>query len=297
MKFSIVFQSSGDSLLCKSDCPDLLDAYIDFINNHDANEFSLTNTNFKLEQNFDELLSTLTFFNNSFFADINGVFDIPVSKIDMLDQNYLNKIHAKYVNSQFNMMDIQSLKRSNFAYKLKHLFELLSDDETQVNTTTILHKYSLYDLYHNINTLVHSLENKFNKLKFKANFNNWIEMENTFPKSYTSNYIKNVSIAFYHSGRTLHNKFVTWDNNLTHRDENTFDQLIGYIELNLNRQETVDYSPEYKEWCEKNKRQPSGEFLNLGNICDLEYKLTDYRKIIYRNLSNNNKFKLVLDKG
>jgi hypothetical protein len=296
MYFSLIFQNSGDKIICTTDKADLLEYYVEFIEKCNANKFNLITKN-NTSLNIDRLLESLKFINETFFSDLHGKFTIPLNKLDVLDQTFLNKTHAKWVNNQLKNFDVNKLKHSDFAYKLAHLFKNISDDIQQANTAMILCKYDYMNMYNNINELIHSVESGFSRLRFQADFDNWIEVNNLFPKSYTSNSLQHVSLSFNHYGRQLYNKYVNWDLDLDHDDENTFDQLLGFINLDLRPAETFDYSLEYKEWCKKHNRIPTGQYLNLGNIENLDTKLHEYRKIIFRNLQAKDKFKIVLGKG
>jgi hypothetical protein len=81
---------------------------------------------------------------------------------------------------------------------------------------------------------------------------------------------------------------------LKHNDENSFDQLLGFVDLKLLPAQTIPLSREYQQWCQSINQVASGDNLTLGNIPDLPDRLTEYRHLIYKNLKNNNNFSIHL---
>lgn len=291
MKFFIVFQPSGDVIDLETDKPDLLNYYISWLEQRQANKFHLLpdSTFGKPEQ----LHQTLKDFNSSIMGQLLS-FDCPEDSLDLLDQDLLNQLHCRWVHSNHKQFRIADLRQTHSDFQ--HLFDQISDDIDIVILSQICYKYNLQELYSAINLQIHQVESIFNKLNFQAEFDRdwaWIETKNIFPKTYTSNSIANFSLSFNHYGRHLYNKFCTFDNYLEHDDENTFDQLLGYVQLSMVPSETIAYSPQYLAWCERNKREPGGSVLNIGNIIDLEENLFEYRKLLYKNLFlHNNHFEL-----
>lgn len=292
MNFYLLFETSGDYIPLETDVTDLLEYYVHFLDQHNANQFSL-----KSSHRFDEtarLQQILKEFNNSVPGKLIS-FESVHDPIDFLDQNLLNKIHFEWVRSNHIGFEIFDLKQQ-YSSELTHLFDNISDDILSVIFSEIVYKYGLQDLYSSINLTIHSIESIFHKMVFQANFCSalgWIETLNIFPKKYTSNSQANLSLCFNHYGRTLHDKFRTFDHAMTYDDENTFEQLLGYLKLSLLPSETVAYSEEYLQWCRQIGREPGGNNLNIGNIIELEKNLLEYRKLLYRNLSiNNNYFSL-----
>tara|TARA_R110001592_G_scaffold151465_1_gene377988 strand:+ start:536 stop:1417 length:882 start_codon:yes stop_codon:yes gene_type:complete len=288
MTFQLVFEKSGDTIPCVAKHNDLVEYYIDFINRNNANGFSLSNE-LRVEQKIEDLNKKILKINNSIFTDIMTSFNLPSEKIGFLDQEFLNQTHIKYVKDQGVWLKVNDLKKSNFSHKLDFLFESLSDDITHERVSGILYKYNLLDDYRGINDTLHDIESAFDNLRFQGTFTDYIETENLFPDYYASNSICNVSVSYNHVGRSLYGKFKNWNKPVDNDDENTYNELLGFVTVKLSPPETIAYSVEYLEWCKQNDRNPSGDFLNLGNIFNLEDKLFDYRKVIYNNLQQNNK--------
>jgi hypothetical protein len=292
MKFYLLFLGSGDYIPIVTDKPDLVKYYVEFLENHSANQFAIMHDlPFDIIKQYKEILDK---FNSSIPGKLIS-FDNPHNEIELLDQSLLNKIHCEWVHSNHRKFKIFDLKQK-YPTELQKLFDNISDDIPTVIFSEIIYKYDLQGLYQSVNMKLHSIESIFNQMFFQAEFDRdwgWIETENIFPKKYTSNSKGNLSLFFNHYGRHLYNKFLSFDTDLTYDDENTYNQLLGFVKLSLVPPETIPYSREYLEWCKKIGREPGGENLNIGNIVDLEDNLYNYRKMLYKNLSiKNNKFKL-----
>lgn len=289
MKFYLLFRETGDFIPFVAEKPDLVEYYIDFLDQRFVNKFSLiSQPKFEQIAKLQEILYQ--------FADTPPgkliSFDCVNDPIDLLDQDLLNRIHCEWVHSNHVKFAVDDLKKK-YPNDFRQLFDQISDDVLTVIFSEIVYKYGLQDLYSSINLVLHHVESIFNKMVFQADFSKdwgWIETPNIFPKSYTSNSIANLSLEFNHYGRTLIDKFRYFDHNLSYDDENTFNQLLGFLKLSLLPKETIDYSPEYLQWCENIGRHPGGDYLNIGNIAELNYNLLDYRKLLYYNLFKNNNY-------
>lgn len=282
MKFYIVFKPSGDVIPLETDKPDLLQYYKGFLEQCCANRFSLIPG--QQFSSLEQLRKTLETFNQSIVGKLVS-FDCPDDELDLLDQDLLNKIHCEWTHSNHIQLEVCDLQEKYSEFW--HLFNQITDDIAQVGIPQICYKYDLQELYGAINTRIHQVESIFDKMYFQAAFDRdwgWIETKNIFPKKYTSNSVANLCLRFQHPGRHLHDKFSTFDLDLTYDDENTFNQLLGFIQLSMVPPETIAYSPEYLAWCHKVNREPGGEAINIGNIIDLGKNLFDYRKLVYKNL-------------
>jgi hypothetical protein len=296
MKFYLLFQQTGDFIPLVAEKPDLVEYYVDFLNTRSANKFSLMSQH-KFDQ-ISRLQKILSEFNDTIPGKLIS-FNCINNSVDLLDQDLLNRIHCEWVHSNHATFVVDDLKQ-RYPTQLAHLFDQISDDILSVIFSQIVYKYGLEDLYFSINLVLHEVESIFDRMIFKADFCRdwgWIETANIFPKKYTSNSQTNLSLHFNHYGRTLYDKFRTFDHDLTYDDENTFNELLGYVKLSLLPSETIAYSAEYLRWCRQIGREPGGNNLNIGNILELKKNLLDYRKLLYRNLSaNNNCFSLSFSK-
>jgi len=284
MKFYLVFETTGDTIELETDRPDLLEYYMDFLAQHNINRFTLESSH-QFVKKTTYLQQILHEFNNSVPGKLIS-FDNVQDPKNFMDQNILNKLHCEWVHSHHKKFSISDLKH-HYPKELAHLFDSLSDDIQEVIFSGIVYKYQLQDIYSSINLVLHDIESTFDAMVFRANFcrhYNWLEIQNIFPKKYTSNSRANLSLWFNHYGRTLADKYRRFDHDLVYDDENTYQQLLGWVKLSLLPSETIAYSEEYLQWCQKIGREPGGDKLNLGNIIDLDKNLLEYRRLICQNI-------------
>jgi hypothetical protein len=212
-----------------------------------------------------------------------------------LNQKNLNKFHAKWVNSHNQIYDIDTKRQqNNFTGNAEHIHDMFPDNERFVMLGNLLTKLNKSQSYDQINHAVHKLESRFTQISFGMSDGSWQEFPNIFDRSVLTNNVANFNLTFHHLGRTLYNKFQTFDLDLEHDDENSFDQLLGFVDLKLLPAQTIPFSREYQQWCQSINRVASGDNLNLGNIPDLPDRLTKYRQLIYKNIKNNNNFSIHL---
>ena len=217
-------------------------------------------------------------------------------ELGYLNQDNLNELHAAWVNLHHLPYDIKSNQLSaniDIAALATKVLAEFSDDMLFPAIDLILNRLGLMDNYGLINTYIHQIEDNIRQLTFKTD--SWIQTDNIFPKSRLTNNISNLRIGFNHLGRTLYNKFETFDNELKHDDENSFNELVGYVDVTLAKPQTIPLSGEYINWCKNHNKIPSGNRLNLGNLSDIDTKLTKYRQIFYRNIKNKNTFSLQIN--
>jgi hypothetical protein len=212
-----------------------------------------------------------------------------------LGQQNLNKLHAKWVNSKNQIYDIDAKRyKNNFTGIVEHIHDMFPNDERFVMLGNLLKKLNRSHQYDQINHAIHKLESRFNQINFGMSDESWQEFPNIFDRSILTNNIANFNLTFHHLGRTLYSKFQTFDLDLKHNDENSFDQLLGFVDLKLLPAQTIPLSREYQQWCQSINQVASGDNLTLGNIPDLPDRLTEYRHLIYKNLKNNNNFSIHL---
>lgn len=256
MLAKIVWEVSGDEILFSTDLPDLLHYYVEQLNKRDANRFKFKHSEFDLRAYQDlkqNLLST---------SKIAQQIPLKIDQWDgnLLDQQYLNKLHRQWVKTGIEYPKIPLLLRS-----------LGGLDED----------------YRNINTNLHKLEKGF-KYSF-ANYDvDQFQVENIFGKKILKFDQTNLMLGFDNLGRSSWDKYKNFDNNADDNDTNDFQNLSGLVHLNLDRPMTMLPPREYVEWCQHHNMPLVGRSLNLGNIVDLENKLTDLRKILIRNTYEQN---------
>jgi hypothetical protein len=294
MKFQIAFDNSGDSIEFESVNPQVLEYYVDQLNQRNINLFSVQRKAWAdtVTQRINQLHSTLSAVN-SWIHELTDwqydVFDIE----DYLNQRNLNKLHADWVNSQGQVYDIDAKrKQSNFSGTAELIHDMFPDSERVVTIANLISKLNQTQRYDDINHNVHTLEQSFDCITFETSGGTWNEFLNVFDKSILTNNIANFSLTFNHLGRTLYNKFIHSDWDLEHNDENSYNEFLGFVSLSLSPSQTIPLSKEYQAWCRSHGRVPIGNNLNLGNIPDLHDRLTDYRQMIFKNLKSNNNFSI-----
>jgi hypothetical protein len=288
----VVFENSGDELVFASTNPHISEYYIDQLNTVGLNDFSLAQP-LSVSQSMANI-SAYSERVNKFLYPLSGkripIFDTK----GYLSQRNLNALHSEWVKSQSVMIDVAALRRSDnpdtVAYANK-LFDMLPDDHMTPTLGEVLTKLDLMNEYSKINSGVHNLE-QLASGPYKFATDKWIEIPNIFDKTCATNDRFNLSLPFNHLGRTLFNKYTYFDSELEFSDENTFNELLGFVEIRLHRPVTSNYSADYLEWCKRVNREPSGDRINLGHIVDIEQKLDSYRMVIYRNLEKNYKISL-----
>jgi hypothetical protein len=270
--FKLVFENSNDTLSFESDInSDILTYYVDNLNKQGQNKFKSNKT--FMNQNLTPLINEI---NEYFEYYTDYKFDV-YKDHDYFNHHMLNKLHADWANAQFNIkVDVRS----------KGLLDHYPDDNLFPDWNNVLYKIGKVEQYNSLNTRVHQLERQFDNIRYSTD-NKYLRMDNPFSKDRCTNDICNFKLAFNHLGRTLYNKFNTLDDALQANDENTFNELLGDVDISLCRPQTIPLSKEYVEWCKKLNKIPSGEFLNIGNLIDYKNKLTDHKQIVYNNKSNS----------
>jgi hypothetical protein len=294
MKFQIAFENSGDVIDFVSVNFRVLEYYVDQLNQHNQNSFSIQNKSWAhiVDQRIEQLHLTLGSVNSWIEELTDWRYDVFESG-QYLDQHNLNKLHADWVCSQSQIYDVDAKRQQHdFSGTAELIHDMFPDSERFVTIGNLLSKLNKMSEYADINLSVHALEQSFNQLRFEMSDGSWQQFSNVFDKSVLTNNVANFSLTFNHLGRTLYNKFQNFDLDLEHDDENSYNELLGFVSISLLQPQTIPLSMEYQEWCQFHGREPFGDNLNLGNIPDLHKNLTHYRQLIFKNLKNNNNFSI-----
>jgi hypothetical protein len=295
MKFLLVFENSGDSITFDPVNQEILEFYIEQLNQQSLNGFFSTDRHYgqKILDRINAFDSTIVEVNKWLYELIDIKIDAATTE-EYLSQKFLNKLHADWVNSQSLLYNIpEKRKQFNFSGLVEKIHEKFPDNIPTPPLSDVLSKLELSDIYKSLNdTHIHGLESIFNNIQYTVSDTWTIISNNYFPKSSLTNNVANLKLSFNHLGRTLYNKFQNFDRNLDCNDENSFNELLGFVTLSLMPVQTIPLSTEYQTWCKQHNKVPSGDFLNIGNIPDLYENLTNYRIIIFRNLLDNNKFSI-----
>lgn len=298
MNFKIVFDNSGDFLPFYAVRPEVLDYYVDQLTQRNLNKFHdhTHSTGKDIAKKISTLHSSITQVN-AWAGEILGNTINEFTDEEYLNQYNLNKLHEYYVwvkqNLTYNIG--QKRKDYNFTGYAEKLHNMFPDNIQNPSITTVLDKLDLDKSFTKINTDLHVIETSFNILKFSVKDVSWVEFKNPFSTAVLNNNISNFRLGFNHVGRSLYNKYCNFDLDLEFNDENSFNELVNMVEISLSSPQTVLLSQEYVDWCNLHNKVPSGNYLNIGNIPDLDKKLHDYRLIIFRNLIANSSFSIHLN--
>ena len=298
MQFCIEFVNSGDTIPFVAINPDILEYYVDHLNQQKLNEFWIDNSEYcaGLSQLIDNLHQSLIE-NNIWFEQLFDQNFCTFTKEDYLNQKNLNYLHAAWVNAQSYTYDIDA-KRKQFGYQglSEQIHDMFPDSERFPLLHDIVNKIGVKTEFDKLNLYIHSIESSFSRLIFRCMID-WIEFPNPFDKKRINLDCCNLFLPFKHLGRSQYDKFINFDNELEYKDQNTFNEMLGYVALSLSQPQTTSYSPEYISWCNQHNIPPIGESIPLGNIPNLVTNLTNYRIIILRNTVAGNNFRINLNKG
>jgi hypothetical protein len=295
MNFSIVFKNTGDSIPFTSIYPSVLEYYVDYLDKNNLNSFAIDGDNGrKIQQSINDLKTTT--------ADINQWIDkiidrfIPVfTDEEYLNQHNLNQLHADWVNSQYMVYNVQQKRNQHLGNNIVEQVHKIFPDNIQLPTVgTVISQLGLISDYNELNLRVHALECQFSNLNFKIDCAPWVQFNNPFDKNILTNNLANLRLKFTHLGRTLYNKYQTFDTDLQYNDENSYNEFLGFVSLHLVPAQTIPLSKEYTDWCATHNKIPSGDYLNIGNIPNLKEHLKDYRLVVFRNLLQYNSFSINL---
>lgn len=296
MKFSIVFKNSGDSIPFNSVNTPVLEYYVDYLDNNNLNSFAAQDNELgrSIQQSINDLRQSTIDINQWADTILDKSFPV-LSDEEYLNQHNLNQLHADWVNSQFINYNIQEKTKQYPGNTIvNRIAEIFSDDIPCPIVGSVMSRLGLMSEYGKINEFVHAIEHQFRNLAFKINCHPWVQFDNPFDKSVITNDIANLQMPFCHLGRPLWNKYDTFDTDLQYKDENTFNELLGFVNLQFRPPQPVPFSKEYIDWCNIHNKIPSGMFLNIGNIPDLAVHQTDYKLVVFRNLLQYNSFSINL---
>ena len=301
MKFSLVFENSGDSLPFEVKYNhELFEFFVDQANQQSQNSFCNHNV---LQREVDQKITHLHWAiskTNEVLYDLIGInFSQQTDLENYLDQNFLNKTHCDWVQSQQHQVDIDQLRFSsntNQARLGNRLHDMYSDDIRFPSIATVLEKIGYIYPFEEVNLGVHRLESVYNKmtLEFKAD-KKWQVFDNPFCESMvTNNDVVNFSFGYTYVGRQYYNKFRYYDSKLTWPDHYNYETLEFAFQLGLHRPETIPFSKEAQAWADEQGIKLVAEQIPIANLENIEQNLFDYRKILYRNSRSNNRAKIML---
>jgi hypothetical protein len=299
MKFSLVFDKSGDTLPFEVKYNhELFEFFVDQTNKKSQNSFADDQEIYRgLDQKLTHFHWAVSKTNEVLYDLIAKSFQQHTDLENYLDQPFLNKLHSDWVFSQWNNIDIDRLRNSSTISqsRLGHrLHELFSDEERVIKTAEAMKKLGYLYPFQEVNMGIHNIESSFRKLEFKAD-DKWEVFDNPFVDTmFTTNDIVNFSFGYTYVGRQYYNKFKYFDSKLEYPDHYNYETLEFAFWINLSRPETIPFSKEATEWANRQNIKLVAEYVPIANIIDLENKLFDYRKMLYRNSRDNNRAQIIL---
>jgi len=298
MKFSLVFENSGDSIpFTVVENLDLFDFFVKKISSESRNTFG---NDFRLSNEVDKKLNdinwSLSKTNEVLYSLISQSLEQKDKLTDYLNQDFLNKTHADWVFSQQKLVNIDQMRFSNksdIAAIGNQLHELYPDNIRIIKVADALEKLGYIYPYEEVNMSVHRLEHSFKQLEFSSK-DKWMVFDNPFKDTIVSNNnVVNFSFGYTYVGRQFYNKYEFFDTELKYNDHYNYETLEYSFQLNLSKPQTIPYSKEFLSWCQEKNVKPITTQIPLANIDDLEKNLFDYRKILYKNSKQNNQASII----
>jgi hypothetical protein len=301
MKFFLVFDTSGDTIPYEVVYNhELFEFFVDRSNQQKQNSFSNRCTLYKeLDKKITHLHWALSKTNEVLYSLIGQSFEQHTNLENYLDQDFLNKTHCDWVFSQNKLVDIDQMRFNNNSKLARignRLHDLFPDEIRSVLVATALEKLGYIYPYEEVNLGVHGLESAFHKqnLEFSAD-KKWNVFSNPYVDTMVSNNdVVNFGFGYTYVGRQYYNKFEHFDNDLRYKDHYNYETLEFSFQLNLQRPQTISYSPESIAWATRNKVPLISTQIPIANIPDLAENLFEYRKILHRNSREDNIAKLIL---
>jgi hypothetical protein len=301
MKFSLVFDNSGDTLPFNVVYNhELLAFFVEKANAAEQNSFFNDQVLFKqLDQKLTHLHWALSKTNEVLYDLIKRSFRQQDILQNYFDQDFLNAIHCEWVHSQKFTVDIDALRHSLVSSQAKIgniLHNMYPDEIRVIKVAEALEKLGYIYPYEEVNMGVHRLESSFIKsnLEFKAD-QKWNVFDNPFVDTVISNNdVVNFSFGYTYVGRQYYDKFANFDTNLQYNDHYNYEQLEFAFQLNLAKPQTIPYSSEFVEWANNHNIKPMTTQLPIANLANIDSNLFEYRKILYRNSRDNNRARIVL---
>ena len=300
MKFSLVFENSGDSIpFTVIANEDLFEFFVAKSNAESNNLFSNKNLASLVDQQLTELHWAISKTNEVLYSLIGKSFEQYNTLDNYLDQDFLNRTHAEWVFSQFDIVDIDKMRFSSdhtVASLGNKLHELYPDNIRKIKTAPAMEKLGYLYPYEEVNLAIHRLESMFThqNLEFSAEAK-WNVFDNPFRKTMISNNdVVNFSFGYTYVGRQYYNKFYNFDDKLKYKDHYNYETLEYSFQLDLSRPQTIPYSKEFLEWTKENNAELITTQIPIANIDNLTSNLSNYRKILYRNSQDSNQATIIL---
>jgi hypothetical protein len=299
MKFSLVFDKSGDTLPFEVQYNhELFEFFVNYTNQQSQNSFANDQEIYKtVDRKITHLHWATSKTNEVLHSLIGKSFDQHTNLENYLDQKFLNKLHSDWAFSHQHVVNIDHLRFSNntdLARTGCRLHELYSNDIRDIKTTEALEKLGYLYPFQEVNMGIHNLESSFRKIEFKAD-DKWAVFTNPYVDTMISNNdIVNFSFGYTYVGRQYYNKFRYFDCELSCPDHYNYETLEFAFQVNLSMPETIPFSKEATQWAREKNIKLVAEQIPIANVVNLDNKLFEYRKMLYRNSRDNNRAQIIL---
>lgn len=300
MKFSLVFDNSGDTLPFEVKYNhELFEFFVDVISSKQQNSFSNDQELYReLDQKITHLHWAISSTNEVIHELTGNSFDQHTNLENYLNQQFLNQLHSDWAFSHQYDINVDQLRFNENMRSSKignKLHELLPDDIRIISARLAMEKLGRGYPFREINIGIHRLEHSFCKLEFKAD-EKWQVFQNPFLDTMVTNNDKvNFSFGYTYVGRQYYNKFRFFDTKLECPDNYNYENLELAFQLSLEQPETIPFSNEALAWAKSNGIRLVAEQIPIANLVDLTANLFDYRKILYRNSKDNNNVRIILN--
>lgn len=269
MRLELVFNKSGDAIEFDDVLlPGLTEYYINYLDEHDVNEFTWVRSKSShrhlnrelLRSNFHDINQ---FLNEEYGITVFNKFDIGEK---YFDQDQLNEIHREWV-------------------------KLNSDENLSIVHNLSCKSADMYNKYQTLNAGTHLAEKGWeillrNKMFLPPNF--VMAPRNVYDQEQVTSFdVANLCIAYGGLGRQTYNKWECDDEVVNEIDTKNFEELYGVIRVNLGKPHTVSPPADYLEFCKRHKVAPLGTRINLANINNYKSKLIENRTVMYRNTTED----------
>lgn len=295
MKFSLIFEHSNDSI--EFDVVNNGDILCHFVKLSDKKHCNAFTDNGAVARNVDQCLNDLhnnLTLTNSVLGDLGLTkFAEKHSRLDYLDQMFLNRQHEQWAHSQQTVLDIDQLRYSEDQRRSKigwRLHDLYPDDIRKIKLAETMIKLGYIYPYEEVNLTVHRLEQYFaTDIEYKADLK-WDVYDNVHHSSMSStNDVVNFSFGYTYVGRQYYNKWQFYDTELFCQDHYNYETLEHAFQINLDRPQTIPFSKEFLSWCDLKQVPPIATQLPIANAVDIDKNLTHYRTVLYTNSRSGHK--------
>lgn len=216
------------------------------------NDFVCQSSQTRVDQLITDLKNNLIeaneFLNQIKFPEI-VVFD------NLFDQNNLNAIHKSWIN--------------------------VLRKEPRIDRLFYKKNPELFRKFHDINLLVHELENQF---KYKLSASTHWRVNNKFQGLTPSNEKCNVHIEYTDWGKSSWHKFVDGVADPVDFELSNWQTIGSDIGINLSYPYKQDFPQPYLEYCLAHKIDPVVQHWPVGNLVDYQNNMPLVRKIMHKNI-------------